>query len=197
MIAQSGYPLIGINGFKGAGKDTVAGHLARMYGFTHYAFADKLKQAVANLFGITVDQVNEFKEIMKDDLPKGEVHLQIMNETTWAFDWREFLQRFGTEMGRNTFGSEFWVNLLMSKPFYGPVVISDARFQNEMIAIKNQGGKIVRIERPGCEAEEHVSEREPDFKLVDYTIKNDLDKIHLFLEVEKMLTELYGIELHA
>lgn len=192
--------LIGLTGFKQSGKDSTAEHLVKMFGFEQRAFAAKMKQAVANLFDITVEQVDEFKVQktvgrypIESEIPYAEVILEF--ETTQvSWTWREFLQRFGTEMARHTFGEHFWVNLLMCEPFYTHTVISDCRFINEMRAVKENGGQIVQVVRPGYESDGHASEDAPPSHLVDYVLHNDGDKGDLFLAVEKMLYDLYHIE---
>lgn len=58
------------------------------------------------------------------------------------------------------------------------VVISDARFKNELAGIKAAGGKVIRVKRPGVEAPawQHASETEqmeiPDSEF-DYIVVND------------------------
>jgi deoxynucleotide monophosphate kinase-like protein len=173
--------IIGLTGRKGAGKDTVGQMLVEHYDFTRIAFADKLKEAVANLFGITVAEV----EAMKTQ-PNAEVHLFLENEifvpakgdpnhTPYvAFPYRYFLQRFGTEMGRNTFGEDFWVKLwLEALPDKGDVVATDVRFENEIHAVRASGGKIIEIIRPGHEPDGHASEEPLDQYLIDEWIGND------------------------
>lgn len=170
--------LIGLTGCKGVGKNTAANFLE---GYTQLAFADKLKEAVANLFGITPEVVDEFKEIsLKDNLPVVEVALQQYNTTEWHYSWREFLQRFGTEMGRNTFGQNFWVDLLLPLPQVLAdaedivnTVVTDVRFPNEAVRIKLLGGAIIEILRPGHEPDGHASEKPLPSDLVDIRLNNN------------------------
>ena len=186
------YPIVGMTGFKGSGKDTVAKHLVKMYGFERYAFADKMKEAIAALLGIPLEKVDEWKEPTLDGLPRAEVIVSVMNNTEYAFEWREFLQRFGTEMGRGVFGQDFWVNLLISRPWYTPVVVSDVRLRNEAIALKELGAAIVRIERPGYESDGHESEQ---MLPADYVLNNDSDRMQLYVRIDHMMQELYNMQI--
>ena len=43
--------IIGVTGFIGSGKDTVANYLTTFHGFKKLSFAGSLKDAVANVFG--------------------------------------------------------------------------------------------------------------------------------------------------
>lgn len=94
---------------------------------------------------------------------------------------RIFLQRLGTEWGRQRIHSELWVEAwrhaceLEAIDHCGGafIVADDCRFENEAAAIRAMGGKVVRIERPGAgsaSGSSHASEKgvEPDI-----TIQND------------------------
>lgn len=86
------------------------------------------------------------------------------------------------------------------KPLKG-VVFSDVRFFNEYNAIKNAGGKIVRVKRfswkpfPGQMGAAHESETQltgyADDKF-DYIIENGGDLAHLGLLVDRMVSVLSG-----
>jgi len=168
--------IIGFTGVKQSGKDTAASFLVDELGFERHGFADKLKEAVANLFGISIEEVDEFKAIGVDNIAIVEVFLTQRNrQTDWVFPWREFLQRFGTEMGRNTFGQNFWVSLLLPKDVkpVRNIVISDVRFDNEAMRIISLGGKVFEIVRPKYEPDGHASEEPISRSFVDAQIIND------------------------
>jgi len=192
-MRHTNYPIIGLSGYKGSGKDTVASHLVKMYDFERRAFADKLKEAVAALWDIDVQDVDDFKNI-------SELRCGIFNPTrkdnqhSNHYTYRQFLQRFGTEMGRNVFGSDFWVNLAMSKPYTRATVFSDARFGNEQRAIKAIGGKIVWVERPGYDSDGHVSEQKPPLGSIDYVLHNNVGHFELFEKIDVMMGNLYNME---
>lgn len=94
---------------------------------------------------------------------------------------RIFLQRLGTEWGRQRIHPEIWVEAWRHqlaqeavKHFRDEMIVADdCRFENEAAAIRAEGGKVVRIERPGAGSatgSSHASEKgvEPDI-----TIQND------------------------
>jgi hypothetical protein len=183
--------LIGLSGCKGVGKDTVGRILVQEHGFTRIAFADKLKQAVANLFDISIEQVDEWKNHPGADY-NVEVMIHYPPDHEYAFTWRLFLQRFGTEMGRNTFGRHFWVD--QWKRAYdeaeGDIVVTDVRFVNEVMEITIYEADIVEITRPGHEPDGHESEEPLPSKLIDYTIDNSGSLDDLRTAVGVMLDEL-------
>jgi hypothetical protein len=173
--------LIGLGGCKRVGKDTAAQWLIDEQGYTRLAFADKLKEAVASLFGISIEQVDHFKQEgvhVEIDLP---VTSDYINDKL-VLSWREFLQRFGTEMGRNTFGQNFWIRQwsdsytalwVMQPDEAQKVVVTDVRFENEAKEIKLQGGYIIEITRPGYNPDGHASEEPIPSILVDATVRNE------------------------
>ncbi len=86
---------------------------------------------------------------------------------------RKILQLMGTECGRGIIHPNIWVNSLMSDYNEGytisPLdpdnvppdnwVITDVRFPNEVQAIKDKGGLIIRLESDRCDSTNtHVSE---------------------------------------
>jgi hypothetical protein len=167
--------IIGINGFKGAGKDTVADYLVSKYGFEKASFAALLKQSVAALFGISLDDIERWKNspsmTVKIVGPSFPMARDIKTHSQLTF--RQFLQRYGTEAHREIFGYDFWVNnLMMNLDVDKDYVIPDARFENELRAVRAFGGFNWCVERPGYEGEDHASEVAPDPDLIDYYIHN-------------------------
>jgi len=172
--------LIGLAGCKDSGKDTAASFLVEK-GYIRMAFADQLKRAVAALFDIKVEEVDELKDL--ESLGYA-AHVKIATAgMQLTMTWREFLQRFGTEMCREVFGTDFWVDQWESQfatlaktaalATLHDVVVSDVRFNNEAERISHLGGFVVQIKRPGHEPDGHASEEPIDQHWIDGTIHND------------------------
>ncbi len=167
--------LLGFHAKKRVGKDTAAKVLVDNFNFKRYAFADPLKQHIYILNPIVV----------AEDYPKGCLSTiqQIVDYGGW--DWakqeypevRRLLQVYGTEVMRNNFGEDVWVNLTFNKiKLENPenVAISDLRFPNELKAIKNYGGKLVKIKSNRVsDADNHASEQDLPDELFDYVITNN------------------------
>ena len=139
--------IIGICGFIGSGKDTIADYLTTEHGFRRDSFAATLKDAISMIFG------------WDRDLLEG--------RTKYSREWREqrdewwserlgreitprlMLQLWGTEVCRRGFHNDIWVASLENKVRQSKddVVISDCRFPNEIQAIRNQGGIVIRVVR--------------------------------------------------
>jgi hypothetical protein len=163
--------LIGLNGFKGSGKDAVGDILVDAYGLTRVKFADLLYDSVAALFNIPRPEW----EALKND-PDCRIVVQSGPYTHAALDWRTFMQRYGTEAHRGVFDPDFWIEQCMRRLHVGvDYVFTDARFDNELAAIRGLDGKNVRVERPGVgqDGDTHVSEALPDPALIDAELFND------------------------
>jgi len=81
---------------------------------------------------------------------------------------RVVLQTMGTEWGRNI-DPQVWVRATVqqARASVSPVVVSDCRFGNEIAGIKDAGGYMVRVRRPGARLVRmgvagHASEAEQD-----------------------------------
>lgn len=159
---------IGLSGWARSGKDTIADYLVEQHGFTRVAFADPMRNALLALdpnidfYGSQVS-LSTIVRIGGWDLVKE--HSQ---------EVRRLLQRMGTEVGRNLFGENFWVDqAIKNASKYDKVVFSDCRYLNEAEAIKNFGGQVWRISRPGVFAiNDHGSEHDLDDYIFDLHLEN-------------------------
>jgi hypothetical protein len=106
---------------------------------------------------------------------------------------RKILQLFGTEGGRDTIHPNIWVNSTLSEISSNDnVIITDARFPNEVDGIKNvKNGKgiVVRIIRPSMvSTSTHPSETSlNEYTNWDYVIYNDGSFQELEEKVKAML----------
>lgn len=136
-----------------------------------HAFADKLKECASTILGVPrfMFESGEFKESFTS--------LPLSNKEGEPMTNREFLQYFGTEVGRSI-DKNLWIKALMYS--YGRDkeshwIIPDVRFPNEADAIRNAGGVLWKIEREGSGAGNHISEKLIDDIMVDIIIENNLD----------------------
>ena len=139
--------IIGICGLIGAGKDTAADYLVNLHHFRRESFANSLKDAVAHVFGWDrtmlegrTKQSREWRET-RDEWWSERLGMEITP--------RYILQQWGTEVCRRAFHDDIWIASLENKlrNSEDDVVITDCRFPNEIKAIKNAGGIVVRVVR--------------------------------------------------
>jgi hypothetical protein len=163
---------IGVTGAIAAGKDTFADTLVdNPCGvFEKYSLASPMKRIAMDVFGFTPEQVTDHA-------------LKETEDPFWGITPRRFLQIMGTDMFRDNFRQDVWLKLAQNHMIANPdkcIVIPDIRFENEAIFIKDMGGILVRIIRPGYSgttesAGSHSSEQGIPDKYVDRQIQNDSD----------------------
>lgn len=163
--------IIGLSGYARSGKDTVADHLISTYDFTRHSFAASMKEAMYRLNPIVhTDNIGPIRYQALVDV----YGLDTVKET--YPEVRRLLQVFGTEVGREMFGENFWVDLVLSNLRSFHTVISDVRFTNEADAIRAKGGQIWRVNRSGVgPVTGHSSEVNLDTYDFDLVINNDSD----------------------
>lgn len=198
--------IIGISGKAQAGKDTVCKMI--VYTIWYYTFSQRLKP-----FGI-----DHYKEcviyydtllhnigyqhtffakalksclsiILNKDLDKFE-NISFKNS---RIDWlnnmtvRELLQKFGTAI-RNEVCDDFWVKVCL-KNCTEDCIISDVRFESEAKGIRDINGIIIRINRDGAGAGNHISETALDNYCFDYIIDNNGTEEDLLLKIKEFCKE--------
>jgi len=143
--------IIGLVGFIGSGKGTVADILTRKHGFIKESFANAVKDAIAPIFGWE-------RKLLEGDTPESREWRETP-DPWWSekigkpFSPRYALQLMGTESGRNVFHTDVWVlSLLRRTDPAKNYVLADVRFPNEIDMIRSHGGKVIRVKR-GVEPE--------------------------------------------
>lgn len=190
--------LIGLCGYAGSGKDTVC---EMIYGIDsegggcpdRVAFADKMKLFAAECFGLmekptrlgtprwhierrAIERINQTKD--------EEIVLFKGRQENHALTGRQFLQNMGPA-ARDNINPDFWIDLVLptesddgeydladSFPGVTTLIISDVRYENEARRIKELGGEIWLIERPGFESDGHESEVLPPGHYIDCRVTN-------------------------
>lgn len=166
------FRLVGFSGYARSGKDT-AYSLIEPAGWNRVAFADIMRTFMELLDPIVATsgrvghniRVSHVIEQYGWDGYKSSVH---------SGELRSLLQRLGTECGRGLLGDNIWVDSALNGLGEGQFAVTDCRFLNEAEAIRQRGGKIIRINRPGVgPANEHISETGLDSYDFDEVIDND------------------------
>lgn len=199
--------ILGICGFAGSGKSTVADILEKNHGFKKISFAGPLKDMVSAIFhwdremleGATIES-RQWREGV--DLWWSN-KLNIPNLTP-----RLVLQIMGTEVMRLHYHNDIWIASMekqLLENSHNRLVITDCRFPNELDAIKKQGGDIIYVSRKLTEPgwfpaykefnmappkNVHISETAWINEAVDYEIINDLSISDLKRSIKKLITKM-------
>jgi hypothetical protein len=181
--------LIGLVGPAGAGKDTLAAYLLVVGGYNRVAFADRLKRLALRLDPVLLDRVlgpARLSDVMSASAPgqpsegwdKAKAYPEV----------REYLQNLGVSV-RDVLGADTWVDAAMrevrARVNAGRnVVVTDVRFPNEVAAIRELGGVMCHVSRPGLtRVNDHPSEslawdesQAWEYALVNDGARSDLTK---------------------
>ena len=185
--------IVGFLGSKHVGKDTAGSYLIEKFEYKRYAFGDPVKQICKNMFNLSEDQLNN---------PRAKETI----DPRWGISPRTMFQRIGTEFGQVGLYKLFpelkkvvpyrklWVKLfedwVKKNSTDDKIVITDIRFQHELISIKENGGIIIKVNRDTDLNDDHISEREfkyIDKSLIDYEIDNNYTVDDLYSQLDTII----------
>lgn len=155
--------IIGLCGYKGTGKSTAAEYLENEYGFVRVNFKDGLVQEITERFPILLEELKKTYTLSSiEDLFRIKPPLM-----------RALMQEYGTDVRRKD-DPDYWVKQWVAKVESTKVniVTDDVRFFNELAAMGDLNGLLVRITRPDVTSGgEHQSEKEQESFIEDFTIE--------------------------
>jgi hypothetical protein len=139
--------ILGVTGLIGSGKDTVADYLCTFHGFKRVSFAASLKDAVSAVFGWDRELLEGSTKTSREWREQKDVWWS--DRLGMDITPRWVLQYMGTDVLRNHFHKDIWVASVENKLRQSKdnIVITDCRFSNEVIALKNVGGTTMRVVR--------------------------------------------------
>lgn len=117
---------------------------------------------------------------------------KIKHDRIFGAESRRSMQRYGTEAIREHVALDAWVTLLEKRisesGVTGPVVITDVRENHEAAWITGQGGRIIKITRPGVgPVNSHKSESGIDPAYISATVENATTRTALALAIDAVL----------
>lgn len=192
--------IIGISGKAGSGKDTAAKMLEVLYANPDISYEDFTNKRYKNFADI---QVVHFADTLKETaqvlfrISEWETNTQEGKKTT--IDWigktvRELLQGIGQGL-RDAIDPDLWIKILFANTEnWSNYIIADVRYPNEIKAIKERNGILLRIDRKDAGAGNHSSETALDnYNDWDVHIENNGSLKSLF-ENMRIFTKNYPID---
>ena len=192
--------IIGISGKAGSGKDTAAKMLEVLYANPDISYEDFSNRKYKNFADI---QIVHFADILKETVQvlfgigEWETNTQEGKKTT--IEWigktvRELLQGVGQGL-RDAIDPNLWIKVLFANTEnWSNYIIADVRYPNELDAIKERNGILLRIDRKDAGAGNHSSEIAlDDYKEWDVHIENNGSIEDLF-EAMKIFIKNYPID---
>ena len=166
--------IIGLGYQARAGKDTVAAMLG-VHGYTRISFGDQIKK-VASILCNEDAFAPGFKE----------------STTIYGMTGGQLLQNMGTGM-HAIVNPTVWISMsgLHARSFTGELlVVSDVRFILEARMIRDLGGTLIKVERPGLPNDNHVSETQGRLIEWDHVINNSGTLDDLSASVDRLMQSL-------
>ena len=169
--------ILGLSGKKQSGKDTLCTYIQTLlYSFYNeqdikvYSFADKLKQLCIEILGLTYDQcygtdedkntltIYKWENLSKEIRHKNKLRYEYATNgeicdiilPTGFMTAREILQIVGTDIFREMFSTDIWVDATfrdINKAQKSVNIITDARFPGEIKSILDYNGYVIRLTR--------------------------------------------------
>ena len=168
------YPNIILLGHINSGKTTCADYLAKKYNYNKYSLGDSVKTFIVDLYKILNLLDSNINPININDL---------YNRDTKEL-YRKHMQLISTDLIRNYFGDDVWINYLIKNIDKKPFVIDDVRFKNEYEIFNTFNVISIRIIRNNEIKNEHISETNLNDIKTDYTIINDNDLNKLYNKID-------------
>lgn len=208
--------IISISGFKGSGKDTVARLLCEQAPFELTSFAQPLKHSMCEIFGWDRTQLEGLTPDSRAWREQPDPYWsEVFGEPVSP---RNLMTRMGTDCLRSHLHTDIWVHSCKKRILESEnhMIITDARFTNELQMVKDLGGITILVHRPPlptwyASAQkvnkwpkrlrpyvkklygdlDQVHESETDWLTweFDHVIDNDQDLMHLNAQAQQLVQE--------
>jgi len=178
--------VLGISGKAGVGKDFISSRLIAPMLFENKRF---IQLSFADHF--------KYEAIVKDKLSRDKVFGKKDEKT------RKILQNYGTELGRNKYGDNIWLNIVREKILQesergiNHFIITDVRFPNEKNFIESEmNGFVIRIVAPDRHLkrlQEESSDEKVQQIIANHPSETSLDNQEFKYELDNSQTNLYNV----
>lgn len=211
--------IIGLTGLAGAGKDTVADALVHFAGFRKLAFADMLREEIADAFELLQPAERLLHDRDRKETPTEQLALgwcnniefvQAVNAAVYGGNMplgqldeprspRQILQWWGTEY-RRAQDADYWTSVMAQRlsTLIGQgswrLVVTDCRFPNEAHTVRRAGGELWQVFRPGLPLVEggHASQTDGGKLKPEHIVVNNASVNELQHQVLRLLTRRHG-----
>ena len=176
------------SGLIGSGKDTCCDYLVEHHGYTKISIAGSLKTFATKLLQAHYAGLEVTEDMMYNrESKEKEYNFEFVGK---PFSLRWYLQYLGTDICRDMFGPDVWVNMVVNQIKSNnleKVCIADARFSNEIRVLREAFDDVhaFRVNRGTRVTGSHASENN-SFE-VDVELKNNETIEELYHALNKYL----------
>lgn len=175
---------IALLGYSRSGKDTAGAHLVDTFGYVRVSFADPVRDALLALDPIVSAYTDQFGDDHRDVSAETVRLSEVVRSLGWerakdAYpEVRDLLQRLGTDVVRKRVHDRAWIwqagrGIGAAWNARKHVVVTDVRFPNEADHLRDNGFRLVWVDRPGHgPTNEHESEVALGPRDADVTLTN-------------------------
>ncbi len=192
-----------VAGYIKSGKDTIGDYLCKKHGFRRYAFADAIKDDVAQIHGFdrSLLDTHEGKDMIyyKGYLHRPSFWMRFLRYIGLAQSVRDLLIECAENMRRVDIN--YWVNKVISKidnDGSSKVVVTDWRFPTEYSRFTETNYLIDtwRVSRPDILPTNCPTERSLDGFRTSITVHNTRldDLTYLYSEIDKVIEHRFDFE---
>jgi hypothetical protein len=198
--------LVGLGGYAQTGKDTIADYLAKEYGWVKTYMSRPLETALLkmNPWVLVVPANWVFSAYPKclaytAYTRYSELHELVGYEASKScLDVRDYLQKLGTEIGREMCDPDVWARYAFREvDKYMPhtsVAITGIRFPNELVWVKKREGVLVWVDRPGFgPVNAHASDKTLSPDQFDIRVPNDGTPDDLFVAIDRLVRNDWSV----
>ena len=180
-----------VSGYKRSGKDFVSTILnSELENSISYSLATPLKDIVATTLGISLDELDLFK----NNPEYYSVVFMFKDKMFGSSDFRKILQKFGTEATKKWFGDPVWTDLFIAQDFKEDyIIISDWRFRTEVEEFSKVYDNVITIRINDdniVNTDMHPSETALDGFDYDYVIDNTAKDSTVLKRIEEVIKEI-------
>lgn len=174
--------IIGIVGVAGSGKTLVWRHLVEQYGFQKVSFSAPAKRMLVHGLGLPAEQIDGDDKERPDPLLCGRTGRQLTRSI--ISDW-----------GRRHVGRAIWCNIWRRDASQivgldGNVLADDVRYPDEADVIRELGGQIWRVYRPGLNSAGQATENAQKGIEEDHLLANATTIPDLLVSVDALVKQM-------
>ena len=190
--------IVALTGPKGSGKDTVAELIKELYPdytVNTMAFADPIKQRIQHIFQLDASNNDAYDRFKRSVISVNSQSEYGQQDVTWKYvEGRHVVREIGMLMREYNVHqfTDYVKNRLDSGEYKTNRIdiITDLRFDNEYMMLKQYGARIVKIMRPNHKHDGHITERGFDDELVDHLLMNDNSIDYLKVRVKTVIDRI-------